>query len=65
MVGLIPLLASATLSSDILERLPRFKKRVAHFANDPARSGPQPAGYWFRQCGGTAIPAFLVVVICG
>lgn len=31
MVGLIPLFASAIFSSDTLERLPRFKKRVAHF----------------------------------
>jgi mannosylglycerate hydrolase MGH1-like protein/glycosyl hydrolase family 63 len=31
MVGLIPLFASAVFSSDILERLPRFKKRVAYF----------------------------------
>jgi hypothetical protein len=25
--------------------------RLAELANDPARSGPQPAGYWFRQWG--------------
>jgi hypothetical protein len=31
MVGLIPLFASAAFSSDILERLPRFKQRVEHF----------------------------------
>jgi mannosylglycerate hydrolase MGH1-like protein len=31
MVGLIPLFASAIFSSDILEQLPRFKKRVARF----------------------------------
>jgi hypothetical protein len=31
MVGLIPLFASAIFSSEILERLPRVKKRLAHF----------------------------------
>src|SRR6185503_20919903 len=31
MVGLIPLFASAPFSSEILERLPRFKQRVEHF----------------------------------
>lgn len=32
MVGLVPLFATAVFSSDILERLPRVKKRVVHFA---------------------------------
>ena len=32
MVGLIPLFAVAVFSSDVLERLPRVKKRVLHFA---------------------------------
>jgi hypothetical protein len=31
MVGLIPLFASAPFSSEILDRLPRFKQRVEHF----------------------------------
>jgi len=36
MVGLIPLYASAVFSSDILERLPRFKQRVEHFVQENA-----------------------------
>src|SRR4029453_14977033 len=31
MVGLIPFAPSAVFNSDILERLPRFNKRVKHF----------------------------------
>ncbi|GMW05216.1 MAG: glucosidase [Gammaproteobacteria bacterium] len=31
MVGLIPLFACASFGSSVLERLPRFQKRVAHF----------------------------------
>ena len=41
MVGLIPLFACAPFSSDILERLPRFKQRVEHFVKMNAALVPQ------------------------